>query len=73
MDSRTVQIPEETYLALEGELERLGFTSVDELVSHALHLLVSERGDGDVTREGRELSEAEEEAMKERLSDLGYM
>ncbi|MBD3366562.1 MAG: hypothetical protein GF405_00140 [Candidatus Eisenbacteria bacterium] len=72
MATRTVEIPEETYSALEQELERLGFASVDELVSHALGLLVSGRADESDDTE-RELSEAEKAEMKERLADLGYM
>ncbi len=72
MADRTVKVPEETYLALEREMERLGFDSVDELASHALGLLVSGRADAGGSGD-EELSEAEKAEMKERLSDLGYM
>jgi hypothetical protein len=65
-----VEIPEETYAALEAELERLGFASVDELVSHALGLLVSVREGADASGG---LTEGEKDEMKRRLADLGYM
>jgi len=69
--SRTIEIPEETYAALESELEHLGFDSVDRLVAHALELLVSTRAADDPT-EGN-LTEGEQAEMKRRLADLGYM
>lgn len=68
MSSRTVEIPEETYRALEAWLDRLGFDSVDQLAAHALRLLV----EGDAP-ESSGLNEDEEAEMKQRLADLGYM
>jgi hypothetical protein len=67
MGSRKLEIPEELYLKIEGMLDKLGMSSVDECVEFVLRSLLS--GDYD---QG-ELSTDEERRMKERLSDLGYM
>jgi metal-responsive CopG/Arc/MetJ family transcriptional regulator len=64
---RSVKIPDELYSELEGLLPRLGMNSVDECVAYILRSLLSGRFDSD------ELSGAEEEQMRERLADLGYM
>jgi hypothetical protein len=67
MATRTVEISEELYAELEGRLAELGMHSVDECVEFILRSLLSGQYDSD------ELSKDEEDRMKERLADLGYM
>jgi hypothetical protein len=67
MGGTKVEIPEELYLEIEGMLDRLGMSSVDECVEFVFRAILS----GDYDRD--ELSAEEERRMKERLSDLGYM
>ncbi|MBN2564944.1 MAG: CopG family transcriptional regulator [Candidatus Eisenbacteria bacterium] len=67
METRGIEIPEDLYLDLEGRLEKLGMSSVDECVEFVLRSLLSGEYDKD------ELSKEEEQRMKERLADLGYM
>jgi metal-responsive CopG/Arc/MetJ family transcriptional regulator len=62
-----VEIPEELYRELESRLEKLGMDSVDECVAFILRSLLS----GDYDQD--ELSKEEEQRMKDRLADLGYM
>ena len=66
MAVRKVEIPEEVYVELEGLLEKLRMSSVDECVTFILKSLLSGEFDD-------ELSTEEEEQMKGRLADLGYM
>ena len=66
MAVRSVEIPEETYIELEDLLEKLGMSSVDECVTFILKSLLSGEFDDELTDE-------EEEQMKGRLADLGYM
>jgi hypothetical protein len=67
MPSRKVEIPEEVFEELQGLLPKLDMGSVDECVTFILRSLLSGEFDGD------ELTGEEEEQMKERLADLGYM
>lgn len=67
MAGRSVEIPEEVYAELKDLLPKLGMGSVDECVTFILTSLLSGEFDAD------ELTCAEEEQMKERLADLGYM
>ena len=67
MAVRKVEIPEEIFAELEELLPKLEMKSVDECVTFILKSLLSGEFDGD------ELSGEEEERMKERLADLGYM
>ncbi len=67
MTTRKVEIPEEIFIELEELLPKLDMSSVDECVTFILKSLLSGEFD-----EG-ELSGEEEEQMKERLADLGYM
>ena len=67
MITRKVEIPEEIFIELEDLLPKLDMSSVDECVTFILTSLLSGEFD-----EG-ELSGEEEEQMKERLADLGYM
>ena len=66
MGTRKVEIPEEIFVELEGLLPKLDMNSVDECVTFILKSLLS--GEFDY-----ELSGEEEEQMRERLADLGYM
>ena len=63
----TLEIPEEVFAKLERLLPKLGMDSVDECVTFVLTSLLSGKFDED------ELTGEEEEKMKERLADLGYM
>ena len=67
MATRKVEIPNEIFVELEGLLPKLDMSSVDECVSFILKSLLSGEFDD------AELSGEEEEQMKERLADLGYM
>jgi len=67
MATRKVEIPEEIFAQLEGLLSKLDMGSVDECVTFILKSLLSGKFDED------ELTGDEEEQMKERLADLGYM
>ena len=67
MAVRKVEIPEEIFAELEELLPKLEMKSVDECVTFILKSLLSGEFDDD------ELSGEEEERMKERLADLGYM
>jgi len=67
MATRGVEIPEEIFVELEELLPKLHMSSVDECVTFILKALLSGEFDED------ELSSEEEEQMKERLADLGYM
>ncbi len=67
MTTRGVEIPEEIFVELEDLLPKLDMSSVDECVTFILRSLLSGEFDED------ELSGEEEEQMKERLADLGYM
>ena len=66
MTTRGVEIPEEIFVELEDLLPKLDMNSVDECVTFILKSLLSGEFDD-------ELSGEEEEQMKERLEDLGYM
>ena len=67
MATRGVEIPEEIFVELEELLPKLHMSSVDECVTFILKSLLS----GEFAED--ELSGEEEEQMKERLADLGYM
>jgi hypothetical protein len=67
MTTRKVEIPEEIFVEVENLLPKLDMSSVDECIAFILKSLLSGEFD-----EG-ELSGEEEEQMKERLADLGYM
>lgn len=67
MAGRKIEIPEEIFTELEGLLDKLGMVSVDECVAFILRSLLSGEFSDD------ELTGEEEEKMKERLADLGYM
>ena len=67
MTTRKIEIPEEIFSELEALLPKLDMGSVDECVGFILKSLLS----GKFSEE--ELSGEEEEQMRERLADLGYM
>ncbi len=66
MAARKVEIPEEIFVEIEDLLPKLDMSSVDECVTFILKSLLSGEFDD-------ELSGEEEEQMKGRLADLGYM
>ncbi len=66
MAARKVEIPEEVFIEIEDLLPKLDMSSVDECVTFILKSLLSGEFDD-------ELSGEEEEQMKGRLADLGYM
>jgi len=67
MATRKVEIPSEVYEGLEGLLPGLDMGSVDECVTFILRSILSGKFDAE------DLSCEEEERMRERLADLGYM
>lgn len=66
----TLKIPAELYDNLKELIEGTGFRSVNEFVVHCLRDVAS-GGKFDKTAPG--LTEAEVEAVKERLRALGYI
>lgn len=62
---RSIQIPEEMYLKIEKLAKEADFPSVDSYVAFVLEEVV--QGDEAV------FSPAEEEKVKERLRNLGYL
>jgi len=67
---KQVNIPDELYKTIEEKLEEFGFKTVDEYVVFVLEEVI--KGDAE---EGEEkvFSEEEEEVIKQRLRDLGYL
>jgi len=65
---KKIEIPDEIYEKIEKKLEEYGFKTVDEYVIFVLkNLLEAEQ------EEPRGYTEEEEEIIKKRLEDLGYM
>lgn len=64
---KQVVIPDELYEKIERSLPNLGFQSVDEYVIFVLQEVLRDES-GEV-----QLSPEEEEAVKKRLRDLGYL
>ncbi len=66
---KQVNIPDELYDKIEKNLEDFGFKTVDEYVVFVLEEVIKKDGDG----EDKVFNEEEEEAIKKRLRDLGYL
>ena len=67
---KQVNIPDELYKAIEEKLEEFGFKTVDEYVVFVLEEVIkNDAGEG----EEKVFSEEEEEVIKQRLRDLGYL
>ncbi len=66
---KQVNIPDELYGKIEKNLEDFGFKTVDEYVVFVLEEVIKKDGDG----EDKVFSEEEEETIKKRLRDLGYL
>jgi len=65
---KKVEISAELYEAIEKRLEEYGFSSVDEYIEFVLQeLLYEDESDAPV------FEEDEEEKIKKRLRDLGYI
>ena len=68
MANHPVDIPDDVHERLEAMLPELGFESVSECVAFILRAVLAQReGDDDA------LHEDEEEEMRRRLADLGYV
>jgi len=67
MAGRTIEIPEEIYTRIEKMLPELNLDSVDACVTYVLATALD---DG---RGGESLTEGEEDEMRQRLADLGYL
>lgn len=67
--SKQISIPEEMYSKIEKNLEEFGFKSVDEYVEFVLEEVMKNEDSG----EEQAFSEEEEEVIKKRLKDLGYL
>ena len=66
---KKIEIPDEIYEKIEKKLEEYGFKTVDEYVIFELkNLLETEHEE-----EPKGYTEEEEEIIKKRLEDLGYM
>lgn len=66
---KQVNIPDELYGKIEKNLEDFGFKTVDEYIVFVLEEVMKKDGDG----EDKVFNEEEEEAIKKRLRDLGYL
>ncbi len=66
---KQVNIPDELYDKIEKNLEDFGFKTVDEYVIFVLEEVIKKDGEG----EDKVFSKEEEEAIKKRLRDLGYL
>ena len=65
---KQIRIPESLYNRLEDRLPATGLESVDELIVHLLRRGLVEEDSTDSI-----LTEAEENTIKQRLKDLGYL
>ena len=65
---KEIRIPESLYRRLVDHLTKSSFESIDELTVHLLR-----RGLVEVAQAGSILTEDEEETIKQRLRDLGYL
>ena len=66
---KQVNIPDDLYEAIEKKLEEYGFKTVDEYVVFVLKGILEGEGE----EETEVFSEEEEEIIKKRLRDLGYL
>jgi len=66
--SKQVSIPDDLYEKIKAKLDEYGFKTVDEYVEFVLRNLL-EGGE----EEKPVFSEEEEEMIKKRLRDLGYL
>ncbi|AJG40175.1 hypothetical protein TRQ7_01640 [Thermotoga sp. RQ7] len=66
---KQVNIPDELYEAIEKKLEEYGFKTVDEYVTFVLREVLGSEEES----ESEVFSEEEEEIIKKRLRDLGYL
>jgi hypothetical protein len=64
--ARSVQIPEETAVALEARIRGTGFRTVDDFVGFVLARLLE-------VPNKEPFSEEDERKLKERLRSLGYI
>ncbi len=67
--SKQVNIPDELYERIQKNLGDFGFTTVDEYVVFILEEVLK----NDEPNEEQAFSEEEEEVIKKRLKDLGYL
>ncbi|HID10273.1 MAG TPA: CopG family transcriptional regulator [Candidatus Latescibacteria bacterium] len=66
--TKSVEVPEALYRAIEGKLQGSSFLSVSEFVTYAARKFLSELNPG-----GESLSEEEKEDIIQRLKVLGYI
>ncbi len=64
---KKVEIADEIYEKIEKRMNEFGFKTVEEYVDFVLRQSLSDEKDENV------FSEEEEEAIKKRLRDLGYL
>ena len=67
--AKQVSIPNELYEKIEKNLEDFGFKTVDEYIVFVLEEVLKSDDSG----EEQVFSEEEEEMIKKRLRDLGYL
>ncbi|MCD6463609.1 MAG: CopG family transcriptional regulator [Thermotogae bacterium] len=67
--ARQVNIPDELYEKIEKSLDEFGFKTVDEYVEFVLREVL----ESDSSQEEQVFSKEEEEMIKKRLRDLGYL
>ncbi|MBO8161177.1 MAG: CopG family transcriptional regulator [Thermosipho sp. (in: Bacteria)] len=67
--AKEIKISDELYEKIEKVLEEYGFETVDEYVEFVLKEVLEDKNEG----EEQVFSEEEEEIIKKRLRDLGYL
>ena len=67
--AKEIKISDELYEKIEKNLSDYGFETVDEYVEFILKEVLEDKSEGDE----QVFSEEEEEIIKKRLRDLGYL
>jgi len=67
--AKEIKISDELYEKIEKNLSDYGFETVDEYVEFVLKEVLEDKSEGDE----QVFSEEEEEIIKKRLRDLGYL
>lgn len=68
-----INLSDDVYTKLDSIKMDYGFESVDEFVSYVFEMLLVEIDTEALPEKKQEISKQEEEVIKERLKNLGYM
>jgi len=73
MDTKAVNIPAEVFEGIQKRVDGSEFTTVDEYVTYVLSQVLEQVEGGEKPPEEAEMSDEDEEKVKERLRALGYI